>query len=77
MMDTCEPSMNNLFRQLGLPYGDDDIENFISRHHLDQEQKLSEAAFWTPDQARFLSEAWDNDADWIVIVDELNVRLHH
>lgn len=77
MMDTCEPSMVNLFRQLGLPHGDGDIENFISRHHLEQTQKLADATFWTPEQARFLREAWGDDADWAVIVDELNVMLHH
>lgn len=76
-MNTSEPSMSNLFRQLGLPYGEEDIENFISRHHLDQEQKLADAAFWSPNQARFLRDAWGDDADWVVIVDELNVRLHH
>ena len=38
--------------------------------------KISEAPFWTPAQAALLKEEILEDADWAVVVDELNVRLH-
>ncbi|MBU3069542.1 DUF2789 domain-containing protein [Aestuariicella sp. G3-2] len=76
-MDTSLHSMNSLFQQLGLPHDDEDIETFITRHRLDQGQMLSEATFWSPNQARFLKEAVEEDADWAEVVDQLDARLRH
>lgn len=76
-MDTSLHSMSTLFQQLGLPHHDRDIETFISRHRLEQDQALAEAGFWSPNQARFLKEAVEDDADWAEIVDQLDARLRH
>lgn len=75
-MDTTESSMTNLFLQLGLPAGKDDIAAFIGRHQLPEDVRVSEAPFWNPGQRQFLREEWVEDADWAIIVDELNEALH-
>ena len=70
-------SINSLFRQLGLPDGDKDIESFIQSHQpLPDRVCLQDAAFWSPAQADFLREAISDDADWAEVVDELDARLH-
>jgi hypothetical protein len=38
--------------------------------------KVSEADFWTDNQAALLKEKIQLDDDWAPIVDELNVLLH-
>ncbi|MFO6384544.1 DUF2789 family protein, partial [Pseudomonas aeruginosa] len=35
-MDTSPHTFSNLFRQLGLPAGRDDIVAFLARHHLEE-----------------------------------------
>lgn len=70
-------SMSNLFAQLGLPADDAAIERFIATHSpLPPNMELSQAPFWTPAQAAFLRDEWREDADWVEVVDQLNVRLH-
>lgn len=69
-------SLNALFEQLGLPSSDDEIQAFVQAHQaLTPATCLSEAEFWNPSQAAFLSEAIAEDADWATVVDELNVML--
>lgn len=69
-------SLNALFEQLGLPSSDDEIQAFIELHQpLTPSIYLSEADFWNPSQAAFLSEAIAEDADWAIVVEELNVML--
>lgn len=76
-MESTIHTLSNLFAQLGLPSGDDDIENFIKTHsHLATDLSLSEAPFWTPSQAAFLREEILNDADWAEVIDQLNALLH-
>lgn len=68
--------LRDLFNQLGLPSDTAAIEGFIGRHApLPEEIPLSEADFWTEPQARFLSEAVLDDADWAPVVDQLNAQL--
>jgi hypothetical protein len=43
---------------------------------LPDDVKLSEADFWTPQQAKLLKDEMRDDADWAPVVDELNVLLH-
>lgn len=70
-------SMNSLFAQLGLPADDAAIDRFIASHSpLPDNVLLPDAPFWTPAQAAFLREEWREDADWVEVVDQLNVRLH-
>ena len=75
-MDTTESCMTNLFLQLGLPAGKDDIARFISEHQLPEDLLISEAPFWNDGQRQFIREEWREDADWAIVVDELNEALH-
>ena len=75
-MDTTASSMTNLFLQLGLPAGKDEIAAFIRGHQLPEDVRVTEAAFWNAGQCQFLREEWREDADWAIVVDELNEALH-
>lgn len=66
----------DLFAQLGLPDDCDAIEAFLQRHSpLPAAVALADAPFWTPAQARLLREEVLEDADWAVLVDQLNLAL--
>ena len=70
-------TMSDLFAQLGLPADQAAVDQFIATHRsLAAGVLLSEAPFWTPAQASFLSEALLEDADWAEVIDELNAELH-
>lgn len=65
-----------LFAQLGLPSGQEDIRAFLGRHGpLPEAVALPDAPFWTPAQAALLREGLAQDADWAEVVDQLNVAL--
>lgn len=69
-------SLNALFEQLGLPSSDKEIQAFIEQNGpLAPSINLSEADFWNPSQATFLSEAIAEDADWARVVEALNLML--
>lgn len=70
-------SLNDLFAQLGLPDEDQAIDEFLARHHLQGEDKLARAPFWSDTQRRFLEEAIRDDSDWCEVVDELDTLLRH
>jgi hypothetical protein len=75
-MDTPLHRFHDLFAQLGLPYDEVAIQQFIATHApLASEIALANAAFWTPAQALFLREALAQDADWAELVDQLNAAL--
>ncbi|MCM2295193.1 DUF2789 domain-containing protein [Rhodoferax sp.] len=75
-MDNTIHHFHDLFAQLGLPYDNVSIEQFIGSHSpLAPEVKLPEASFWTSAQATFLREACVQDADWAGLADQLNVAL--
>jgi len=76
MLGENEYTMNNLFAQLGLDSSDEAIETFIENNQLAKEEKLTESAIWTEKQRMFLQEEWKQDAAWVEVIDELNVRLH-
>lgn len=75
-MELTTPTLATLFEQLGLDSDQASIDAFVASHPLPDDVKLSEADFWTPQQARFLKEELREDAEWAPIVDELNVLLH-
>lgn len=75
-MGTLIYCLSTLFDQLGLSGKDEDIEAFIRSHRLSEGTLICEAEFWTPSQAGFLKQGLENDSDWALIIDELNVRLH-
>lgn len=74
-----EPSFHrfsDLFAQLGLPSDGDAIEAFLRRHGpLPDDMPLADAPFWTPAQASLLRTEVLEDADWAVVVDQLNLAL--
>lgn len=77
-MDTSAHNLNTLFKQLGLPSSDQDIERFIQEHRSRTGMDpLQDAPFWSPAQARFIQEAWEDDSDWCEAVDELSSLLHY
>ena len=75
-MDTTESNMTNLFLQLGLPAQKHEIAEFIRTHQLPEDVRVSEAEFLSDSQRQFLREEWVEDADWAIVVDELNQALH-
>ena len=75
-MDTTESSMTNLFLQLGLPAGKEEIAAFIRDHQLPEDVRVSEAPYWNDGQRQFLREGLRDDADWAIIVDEFSEALH-
>lgn len=76
-MDTHHKDMATLFEQLGLDSDPESIDAFIASHRpLADDQKVTEANFWSESQKAFLREEIMADADWEPIIDELNVRLH-
>lgn len=75
-MNTVESNLNNLFAQLGLDDTDQNVTDFIRDHSpLPGAVKLADAAFWTKSQADFLSEAVALDADWAIVVEQLDALL--
>ncbi|UZE96212.1 DUF2789 domain-containing protein [Alkalimarinus alittae] len=77
-MDTSFHTMNSLFSQLGLPDDDASIEKFVRQHQgLDKKVHLDKAPFWTPAQAKFIEEAFQDDSDWTEMVDHLDALLRH
>ncbi|MDH1263036.1 DUF2789 domain-containing protein [Pseudomonas sp. GD03944] len=75
-MENPVHDLSALFKQLGLPADQASIDRFIRDHSpLAPTCKLSEAPFWNKAQAALLREELLEDADWAVVVDQLNVRL--
>ena len=75
-MESPLHSLPALFKQLGLPDDPVSIEQFVASHSpLKPDLKLAEAFFWSDAQKAFLREEILEDADWAVVVDELNLML--
>lgn len=70
------PRMTNLFLQLGLDAGEADIADFIRTHQLPADVYIVEAPYWNDGQRQFLAEQVRIDADWAIVVDQLNESLH-
>lgn len=69
-------SMSELFKQLGLPHSDAQIQAFLAQHRpLPAHRTIADATCWTAAQASFLREAIALDSDWAVIVDQLSQAL--
>jgi hypothetical protein len=74
-VETNAHDLSNLFHQLGLSGEVGKVDAFIATHRTRLGNKLWEAEFWSPAQARFLKSAIADDADWSSAVDDLAVRL--
>lgn len=75
-MALSPPDLSTLFEQLGLASDETSIERFIQQHSpLPADQRLADAPFWDPSQARFLHEKLLQDAEWAAVIDQLNLLL--
>ena len=75
-MITTEPTMTNLFLQLGLDASEQGIARFIESHQLAADVLMADAPYWNDAQRQFLAEQLKADAVWAVVVDQLSVSLH-
>lgn len=68
---------SELFAQLGLANDKASIQRFIDTHSpMPDGMRLEDAPFWSSVQSQLLHEERQNDADWAMVVDRLNVALH-
>jgi hypothetical protein len=68
--------MNTLFDQLGLESSDEKITAFIEKNKpIPLEIPLHQAYFWGDEQQALLKQLISEDADWAIVVDDLNARL--
>lgn len=75
-MITTDPTMTNLFLQLGLDEGSEAIQQFIQSHQLPADVALGDAPYWNDSQRQFLVEQLKADAPWAMVVDQLSEALH-
>ncbi|HWK60600.1 MAG TPA: DUF2789 domain-containing protein [Eoetvoesiella sp.] len=75
-MDDTTPRMTNLFLQLGLDADPAAIAQFIATHQLPADVGLADAPYWNNAQRQFLTEEIKEDAEWAIVVDQLNESLH-
>ena len=75
-MITTEPTMTNLFLQLGLDASEQGIARFIESHQLAADVLMADAPYWNDAQRQFLAEQIKADAAWSTVVDQLNEALH-
>lgn len=76
-LDTTEIRMTNLFLQLGLDSSENAIATFIANHPLTAQTHIVDANFWNEGQRQMLREMLKANAEWAVLVDQLNEALHH
>ncbi len=75
-MESTQHSLSELFEQLGLSGKPQDIEQFVRQHQGELgRESLHQAPFWNDGQASFLRQAYEQDADWAELVDQLDVLL--
>ncbi|MFT5599131.1 MAG: hypothetical protein ACI9V8_001135 [Urechidicola sp.] len=75
-METPIHSIVTLFDQLGLDSSEQGVNKFIEENgQLLGIKELHKAGFWNASQASFLKQALDEDADWVEIVNQLDVML--
>ncbi|MCB5364722.1 DUF2789 domain-containing protein [Pusillimonas sp. CC-YST705] len=70
------PTMSTLFLQLGLDADDKSIAEFIGKHQLPTDVRISEAPYWNEGQRQFIAEKLAIDGEWTTIIDQLNESLH-
>jgi hypothetical protein len=75
-METPVHTLPALFKQLGLPDDAVSIDQFIASHSpLKSDLHLADAFFWSEGQRQLLRDEILEDADWAVVVDQLDVLL--
>lgn len=76
-MYTEEHNIKSLFEQLGLGSSDAQIKQFLHNHKLSGTDTIENASFWNASQATFIHDAKQQDAEWALVVDELDAMLRH
>jgi len=75
-MESQTHNLSSLFVQLGLDNDESSIEDFINRNKpVPGHIELHDAQFWNASQADFLKQMKEEDADWVGIIDQLDVML--
>lgn len=75
-MEINDPTLTELFDQLGLASTQAAIKEFIKKNGpLPRGVVLHQARFWNASQTAFLKEAIEDDSDWSDVVDQLNIML--
>jgi hypothetical protein len=74
-MDTTLNDLSHLFKQLGLPYHQEEIDEFVNKNRLDKQTLMIDADCWSPSQRAFLKEALLEDAQWSEVIDQLDVMM--
>ena len=75
-METARHRMSDLFKQLGLAHGPEDVAQFIAQHQgRGHHEGLVQAPVWNPSQQAFLNEAIDQDAEWAGVAERLLAAL--
>ena len=75
-MGTPVHSMNQLFDQLGLPSGSQEIDKFIEQQKpVADSKKIYEMDFFSDSQRTFLKEAKEHGGDWAELTDILDSLL--
>lgn len=75
-MEDFHHRFSDLFRQLGLSADVESIRRFLVDHSpLAAEVALEDAPFWSQAQSSLIRERMLLDADWVEIVDQLNIAL--
>ena len=75
MLDTGTHTLNELFKQLGLPATDAEIDQFVEANQLSKDTRMINAPIWTRAQKQFLDQQWNRDSAWVTAIDELNARM--
>ncbi|WOG28547.1 DUF2789 family protein [Endozoicomonas sp. 8E] len=75
-MEPAHHTMNDLFDQLGLPSSDQEINAFIEEHkQMPRRVKIEQADFFSDSQQAFIQQAYNEDADWVVVIEHLDALL--
>jgi len=75
-MEKVNPTLNDLFKQLGLPNSDEEIHHFLERYKpIPETMKLYQAHCWNQAQSEFLEQLIEEDGDWSYMADELDALL--
>jgi hypothetical protein len=76
MLTNTNPTLADLFAQLGLDNSDSAIESFISKHRpLSAKVHIEDASFWNESQKSFIKYEIEEDAEWAEVIDSLNSML--
>ena len=75
-MEPFRHTMNDLYQQLGVGTQEAAIAAFIQSHQLAKTSKpVQYADCFTQHQQAFMQQAYEQDADWVALIEQLDVLL--